>query len=356
MSRIDQQFGFLVAADRLKTVNRATALMDGSRRENAAECHWHIALWLLTFADPAHPGAIRMALLQGLHDDDADATADPFALLPSPDQAALRALARGAQGDSPAAAALRRHSLAQPVFQDLGHVAQTRTDHDVLISQLSTGQPATLADDWPAIHARASALLSRTSPPHDPDLDARLRFLAEADRLKTVLRATSIFDGSRRENSAEHSWHLALFALVLSEYAIRPVDTDRVIAMLILHDLVEIDAGDAPIHGASDKALQAAEERRAADRLFGLLPAPQAVQFRTLWDEFESAQSDDAVFAKALDRVQPVLANLATNGGTWPEYNVTRDQLQSRVGDKVRRGAPALWDALSDRIDGWFAV
>lgn len=356
MSRIDQQLAFLTAADRLKTIDRSTALMDGSRRENAAEYQWHVALWLLTFAEADHTTAIRMALVQGLSRNAGGASGDIFTLLPADDQTGLRRLHDAARDDAPAAAVLRRHTLAQPLFQDLGHVAQTRTDHDILTGQLSTGPSATLADDWPALHARATALLSRTPPQHDPDLDARLRFLAEADRLKAVLRATSIFDGSRRENSAEHSWHLALFALVLREHAIRPVETDRVIAMLLLHDLVEIDAGDTPIHAAHDEGAQATEERRAADRLFGLLPAAQARRFRALWDEFEAAQSDDAIFAKALDRVQPVLANLATNGGTWPAYNVTRDQLQTRVGDKVRRGAPALWDALSDRIDGWFAV
>jgi putative hydrolase of HD superfamily len=124
--------------------------------------------------------------------------------------------------------------------------------------------------------------------------------------------------------------------------------------MLILHDLVEIDAGDAPIHGSHDPAAQEAAERRAADRLYGLLPPTQGPALRRLWEEFEAAGSADAIYAKSIDRVQPVLANLATGGGTWIDYAVTRAQLETRVGEKVRRGAPPLWDALVPRLDAWF--
>lgn len=190
----------------------------------------------------------------------------------------------------------------------------------------------------------------------DARLDAQFAFLNEADRLKSVLRATTLNDGSRRENSAEHSWHIMLYAAVMAEYAVRPVATDRVIGMLLLHDLVEIDAGDTPIHGGHDGAAQAEAEARAAKRLFGLLPADQAGAFRALWEEFEAAESDDAIFAKAIDRVQPVMSNLQSGGGTWPEYNVTAAQLEARVGVKVQRGAPRLWDALKTRIDAWFAA
>jgi putative hydrolase of HD superfamily len=185
-------------------------------------------------------------------------------------------------------------------------------------------------------------------------INAQLAFLTEADKLKSTLRATTLCDGSRRENSGEHSWHIALYAMVMAEHAVRPVQIDRVIKMLLIHDIVEIDAGDTPIHGDHDPAEQDAIEQQAADRIFGLLPTDQATEFRALWDEFEAAQSDDAVFAKSIDRVQPVIANLETGGGTWPEYNVTPAQLETRVGVKVARGAPAIWGALKARIDSWF--
>jgi putative hydrolase of HD superfamily len=184
---------------------------------------------------------------------------------------------------------------------------------------------------------------------------AQFAFLTEADRLKGVLRGTTINDRSRRENSGEHSWHVALFALILSEHATKPVNIDRVIKMMLIHDLVEIDAGDNPIHGDHDPVEQERIEQLAADRIFGLLPPDQQLELRALWDEFEAAETDDAIFAKSIDRVQPVLANLETGGGTWPEYNVTQAQLESRVGAKVKRGAPALWAHLKTRIDTWFA-
>lgn len=181
-------------------------------------------------------------------------------------------------------------------------------------------------------------------------LDRQIAFLLEADRLKTVLRAQPIADGSRRENSGEHSWHLALFALVLADQAEAGVDIDRVIRMLLLHDLVEIDAGDHPIHGSHDRAAQEAAERAAADRIFALLPADQAAPFRALWDEFEAGASSDARFARALDRVQPPLLNAAAGGGAWRAHGVTLDNIDTRVAPAALRGAPALWAYVRARI------
>ena len=128
--------------------------------------------------------------------------------------------------------------------------------------------------------------------------------------------------------------------------------------MLLIHDLVEIDAGDVPIHSATarDPAAQDAEEQAAADRIFGLLPQDQAASFRALWDEFEAAATDDAIFAKSIDRVQPVISNLEAGGASWIDYNVTQAQVEARVGDKVRKGAPAIWEALKARMDAWFAA
>jgi putative hydrolase of HD superfamily len=185
-------------------------------------------------------------------------------------------------------------------------------------------------------------------------LSQQFAFLTEADKLKSVLRGTTLCDGSRRENSGEHSWHIALYALVMAEHAKRPVNIDRVIKMLLLHDLVEIDAGDNPIHGDHDPVEMEAIEQAAADRMFGLLPSGQGAEFRAIWDEFEAAETDDAVFAKSIDRVQPVVSNLECGGGSWPEYKVTPEQLETRVGVKVRRGAPALWGHLKEQIDTWF--
>ena len=189
-------------------------------------------------------------------------------------------------------------------------------------------------------------------------LDQQFAFLGEADKLKHVLRATTLMDGSRRENSGEHSWHLALYAMTLADQAAPGVDINRVIRMLILHDLVEIDVGDVPFHSSNGTAHGSSEtqaaEARAADRIFGLLPPDLGQNFRALWDEFEAAQTPDAVFAKSLDRVQPVMHNLGSGGGTWTEYKVTAEQITTRVGQKVARGAPRLWDYVRARIRPFF--
>ncbi|OWU83545.1 hydrolase [Oceanicola sp. 22II-s10i] len=180
-------------------------------------------------------------------------------------------------------------------------------------------------------------------------LDAQMAFLMEADRLKSILRATPIADDSRRENSAEHSWHLALFALVLGEHG-ADVSIDRVIRMLLLHDLVEIDAGDVPIYGEKDEAAIAAREQAAAKRIFGLLPADQSASFRALWEEFEANETPDAQFAKSLDRFQPPNLNLASGGGSWRDYDVSYEMFEARVGQKIARGAPGLWDWVGPKV------
>ncbi|SDI20018.1 HD domain-containing protein [Aliiruegeria lutimaris] len=187
-------------------------------------------------------------------------------------------------------------------------------------------------------------------------LSSQFAFLDEIDRLKAIERATPIGDNSRPENSAEHSWHIAMYALVLADHAGPEVDISRVIKMLLLHDIVEIDAGDMPIHMAHDAEAHAAKEAAAAERLFGLLPADQAAEFRAIWTEFEAAESADAVFAKSLDRVQPLLQNLAVGGGSWIDYNVTMDQIDTRVGVKVNRGAPRIWQFVRARVAPFFSA
>ncbi|WP_299148020.1 HD family hydrolase [uncultured Tateyamaria sp.] len=187
-------------------------------------------------------------------------------------------------------------------------------------------------------------------------LDQQIAFLDEADKLKSITRATTLADASRAENSAEHSWHLTLYALVLADQAGPDVDINRVIRMLILHDLVEIDAGDHPIFDEVDAAAVAAQEQTAADRIYGLLPADIGTDLRAIWEEFEAAQTPTAQFAKALDRFQPPMLNLASGGGSWTDYDVTEAMIAERVGTKIARGAPALWTYARHRIAAFFAT
>ncbi|NRB36598.1 MAG: HD domain-containing protein [Rhodobacteraceae bacterium] len=186
-------------------------------------------------------------------------------------------------------------------------------------------------------------------------IEAQIAFLREADQLKSVLRASRLIDLSRFENSAEHSWHVMLYALVLADQAGPEVDISRVLKMLLIHDIVEIDAGDSPIHGQVDSAAQEAAEQAAADRLFGLLPDDQNDDFRALWDEFEAGETPDARFAKAIDRVQTPVANLASGGGSWRDYDVTLKKLDQRVGQPISRGAPGLWHWLRPKLQSFFS-
>ena len=166
----------------------------------------------------------------------------------------------------------------------------------------------------------------------DESLERQIGFVLEADRLKAVDRQSRITDGSRHENSAEHSWHLAVMALALAGHAPPGTDLARVMAMLVVHDMVEIDAGDLFVY--ADSAAQARQEeaeRAAADRIFAILPGPQTAAVRALWDEFEERRTAEARFARALDRLQPMLLNMQTGGGTWVAHGITADRVLANV-------------------------
>jgi putative hydrolases of HD superfamily len=182
-------------------------------------------------------------------------------------------------------------------------------------------------------------------------LDRQMRFVTEIDKLKGVLRQTMLAGPGRRENSAEHSWHLAVMAVTLAEHAPPGTDIGRVTAMVLLHDLVEIDAGD--LFAYADDAQQARQERAeraAADRIFALLPAGQGDELRGLWDEFEERRTPEARFARGLDRLQPMLANLTAGGGTWKEHGITADQVLAKV-RLIEDGSPALGRYARDLVD-----
>lgn len=181
-------------------------------------------------------------------------------------------------------------------------------------------------------------------------LDSQIRFLLEADRLKTVTRQNLLADRSRRENSAEHSWHLALMALVLADHAAPEIDPLRVVTMVVLHDLVEVDAGDLFVYAdEAARQRQEAAEKAAADRIFGLLPPAQAQALRALWDEFEERLTPDARFARALDRLQPMLLNMAAGGGTWLAHGITADQVLEKVA-LIEDGSASLGRYSRDMI------
>jgi len=181
-------------------------------------------------------------------------------------------------------------------------------------------------------------------------LTRQIDFISELDKLKLILRRISIIGESRLENSAEHSWHLGVMVPLLAEYAPEDVDVARVMKMLLIHDVVEIDAGDTFCFDEAANLDKEEREIRAADRLFGLLPEDQSAEFRSLWDEFEAGESPEAAFANAMDRLQGLLMNRGNNGGTWLKYGITREQILKRM-DPIREGTPAIWPLVLQVVD-----
>lgn len=203
-------------------------------------------------------------------------------------------------------------------------------------------------------------LLVESRPlPVEGRLGRQLAFLIEVDRLKTVLRASTLAAVDRRENDAEHSWHLALMVPVLAEYADEPIDVGHTIRLVVVHDLVEIYAGDTPLYDDRLRTSQVERELAAADRLFGLLPPDQASEFRALWDEFEARETPEARFAKAIDRLEPNLLNWMAGGGTWQTPGVTADTVRTRTAH-IGEASGALGEAMTALIgaaerNGWVA-
>ena len=188
-------------------------------------------------------------------------------------------------------------------------------------------------------------------------MDNCLTFLREIDRLKSISRQTLLCDGSREETDAEHSWHMAMYAMTLAPHAAFPVDADRAIRMALVHDLVEIDAGDTFAYDTAGYADKDDREQQAAERIFGLLPPAQAAEFHGLWLEFEAGSTPEALFAAAVDRLQPLVNNLATNGHTWVKHGVARAAVERRM-IPVQKVFPTLWPSFVAALDeavanGW---
>lgn len=187
-------------------------------------------------------------------------------------------------------------------------------------------------------------------------LAQQIRFIIEADKLKEIFRQTLVTQSRRRENDAEHSWHLTLLVIILAEHSnVQPLDVLRVLKMLIIHDLVEIDAGDTFAYDTARMADQHEREASAADRIFGLLPTDQTSELRALWDEFEARTTPEAKFAAAVDRFQPMLLNCLTEGAAWKNHGVTSDRVIAR-NQHIAEGATALWEHMSQRIAEAVAV
>ncbi len=177
----------------------------------------------------------------------------------------------------------------------------------------------------------------------------QIGFIREIDKVKEIFRHTSLFDGSRRENDAEHSWHLAIMAIVLAEHANEPVDISKVVKMVLIHDIVEIDAGDYIVY-TDKKSEKEEKERKAAERIFGILPDEQRKEFFRLWCEFEKRETAEAKFAAALDRIEPLLQNYYNEGDTWIKYDIKFEQIIN-ANKHMEEGSSNLWEFAKDMIE-----
>ena len=174
-------------------------------------------------------------------------------------------------------------------------------------------------------------------------LRQQLRFLIEIDKIKQIFRKCRLVDGTRYENDAEHSWHLALLAMTLSEHANAPVDPLQLLRMILIHDIVEIDAGDTFVYDTAGEATKRAREEKAADRIFGLLPDEQRLEFRALWEEFEAQETPTARFAGSIDRLAAILPNFLNRGGSWAEHGISKERVLKR-NEIIAQGSETLWE------------
>jgi putative hydrolase of HD superfamily len=178
----------------------------------------------------------------------------------------------------------------------------------------------------------------------------QVEFIKEIDKLKYIQRRTKLFNSDRCENDAEHSWHLAMMTLILAEHANEPIDVLKVLKMVLIHDIVEIDAGDTFIYDTTKSHDNTAEELLSAKRIFGLLPANQAKEFIEIWIEFEDGITEEAKFARSMDRFEPLLQNTSNNGGTWAEFNVTYDKVYNKK-RVIEKGSKTIWSYAENLIN-----
>ena len=180
-------------------------------------------------------------------------------------------------------------------------------------------------------------------------LEKQIRFIVEIDKVKNIFRQTYLADAGRKENDAEHSWHIALMAYLLQEYAEKPVDVSKVMLMVLIHDLVEIDAGDTYAYDDAGAETKRAREEAAADRIFGLLPEDQGKYFRELWEEFEAYESPEGKYAHLLDNFQPLLLNDASGGLSWQEHQVKKSQIYKR-NEKIEETSETIWNCMKEIV------
>ena len=393
--RLAQQIAFIMEMDKLKSVDRMTKIVCECRVENDAEHSWHVALMALVLAPYAKvevdvQRVITLLLIHDVVEIDAgdtyiysNANADDqfsselkaakriFGLLPAEQANFLtEAWQEFEARETPEAKFAKAIDRLSPfvyyAYAGEGCLIEQGVNIDMVRKQMvsiaDVSEPLqAMFEKLLAAYVEFGVVLNSDGKPFgpkrdtdlaksmadfsfgDPNLHQRMQFVIELDKLKSILRQTQLVSVDRLENDAEHSWNLAIMAVLMTEYANADIELLRVLKMLLIHDIVEIDAGDSPIYDAAAKEDQEERELRAAKRLFGLLPQEMGEEFMALWQEFEAHKSSDAHFARSMDRLSPLLYNFYTKGVRWAKFGVTNKDVLKRL-VIIKDGSDALWD------------
>ena len=393
--RLAQQIAFIMEMDKLKSVDRMTKIVCEDRVENDAEHSWHVALMALVLAPyaKAEVDVQRVITLLLIHDvveiDAGDtyiysnANADDqfsselkaakriFGLLPAEQANFLtEAWQEFEARETPEAKFAKAIDRLSPfvyyAYAGEGCLIEQGVNVDMVRKQMVSIADVSVPlqemfEKLLAAYVEFGVVLNSDGKPFgpkrdvelaksmadfnfgDPDLHQRMQFVIELDKLKSILRQTQLVSVDRLENDAEHSWNLAIMAVLMTEYANADIELLRVLKMLLIHDIVEIDAGDSPIYDAAAKEDQEERELVAAKRLFGLLPQEVGEEFMALWQEFEAHKSSDAQFARSMDRLSPLLYNFYTKGVRWAKFGVSNKDVLKRL-VIIKDGSDALWD------------
>jgi putative hydrolase of HD superfamily len=393
-----QQVAFIHEIDKIKYIQRKTRLFNSDRNENDAEHSWHLSVMAIVLAQHSNKSVdilkvVKMLLIHDVVEIDAGdiflydtvlnhdnteaerkAAERIFGLLPAEQAAGLIAIWEEFEsGETPEAKFARSMDRLEPLLQNVSNNGGTWKEYNVRYDQvvekksiIKQGSQTlwnfakTLIDE----SVEKGFLKKRIEEPGQTTQEQGLNittinfehllpqvaFIHEIDKIKYIQRKSRLFNSNRNENDAEHSWHLAVMAIVLAQHSNNPIDILKVVKMLLIHDVVEIDAGDIFLYDTVLNHDNAEAERKAAERIFGLLPAEQAAGLIAIWEEFEIGETPEAKFARSMDRLEPLLQNVSNNGGAWREYNVKYEQVIQKNG-VIQYGSQTLWDFAKTLVD-----
>ena len=395
-----QQVAFIHEIDKIKYIQRKTRLFNSDRNENDAEHSWHLAVMAIVLAQHSNESidtlkVIKMLLIHDVVEIDAGdiflydtvlnhdnteaerkAAERIFGLLPAEQATELTAIWEEFEaGETPEARFARSMDRLEPLLQNVSNKGGTWREYNVGYDQV-VQKKSIIKQGSQVLWAFAKTLIDesaekgflekrikeegQTGRPQEQYLNIatidfehllqQVAFIHEIDKIKYIQRKSRLFNSDRNENDAEHSWHLAVMAIILAQHSNESIDILKVVKMLLIHDVVEIDAGDIFLYDTVLSHDNTEAERKAAERIFGLLPPEQATELIAIWEEFEVGETPEAKFARSMDRLEPLLQNVSNNGGAWREHNVKYEQIMQKNG-VIQYGSHTLWNFAKTLVD-----